>query len=181
MAGEPASPSNCTVANITANTLEVSCLEGYDGGLPQIFVLQVLAVKSEKLVANLTSSTGPHFTVHALEAATPYEMNIWAQNAKGNSPSVVLMAETYVSAIQIDEYFKYLFLPKNENEEKPFRCLLCLQLIFLIGSGYFVLILFLQSVNMFHGDLYGNSHEASIVPDSQMKAITARLLPDQII
>ena len=57
----------------------------------------------------------------------------------------------------------------------------CLQLIFLIGSGYFVLILFLQSVNMFHGDLYGNSHEASIVPDSQMKAITARLLPDQII
>ena len=126
MAGEPASPSNCTVANITANTLEVSCLEGYDGGLPQIFVLQVLAVKSEKLVANLTSSTGPHFTVHALEAATPYEMNIWAQNAKGNSPSVVLMAETYVSAIQIDEYFKYLFLPKNENEEKPFRFLLCL-------------------------------------------------------
>ena len=117
MAGEPASPSNCTVANITANTLEVSCLEGYDGGLPQIFVLQVLAVKSEKLVANLTSSTGPHFTVHALEAATPYEMNIWAQNAKGNSPSVVLMAETYVSAIQIDEYFKYLFLPKNEHEE----------------------------------------------------------------
>ena len=42
----------------------------------------------------------------------------------------------------------------------------CLQLIFLIGSGYFVLILFLQSVNMFHGDLYGNSHEASMVPDN---------------
>lgn len=82
------------MANITSASLEVSCVEGFDGGLAQLFVLQVFQVKTEKLVANLTSTLAPQFSVHSLEAGIPYELHLWARNAKGQSATVVLMTET---------------------------------------------------------------------------------------
>ena len=91
--GEPSAPYNCTVYNITANSLSVACLDGYDGGLAQLFRLRVLAVKTDQVVANLTGPSS-NFSVDALEPGTSYELYIWAENQKGQSPTVVLMAET---------------------------------------------------------------------------------------
>ena len=80
--------------NITANSLQVTCLDGYDRGLVQVFGLNVLAAKTDKTVANLTAKES-NFTVDSLEPGTTYELHIWAKNNKGKSPTVILMAETY--------------------------------------------------------------------------------------
>lgn len=93
--GEPSTPYNCTVYNITSNGLSVKCLPGYDGGLSQYFNLQVLQAKADnKAVFNATGIRSGDFSAHSLEPGTPYELHIWSQNDKGRSPSVVLMAET---------------------------------------------------------------------------------------
>lgn len=94
-AGEPSAPYNCTVYNITAGGLSVACLPGYDGGLSQHFSLQVLQAKTEnKAVFNVTGVRSGNFSVYSLEPGTAYELHIWAENSKGRSPSIVLMAET---------------------------------------------------------------------------------------
>ncbi|XP_045033828.1 hemicentin-1 isoform X1 [Daphnia magna] len=97
-AGEPSAPYNCTVNNITSNGLSINCLPGYDGGLTQFFNLQVLQAKAHNRVAfNATGVQSGDFNVYPLEPATSYELHIWAENTKGRSSSVVLMAETSVS------------------------------------------------------------------------------------
>jgi hypothetical protein len=59
----------------------------------------------------------------------------------------------------------YFFPKMKMTRSRLDVSLLCLHMIFLIGSGDFALFLFLQSINVSQGDLYGNSHEASISPD----------------
>ena len=43
MAGKPHAPRNCSLWNQTAESVEVSCVAGFDGGLPQRFLLEVYA------------------------------------------------------------------------------------------------------------------------------------------
>lgn len=93
-AGEPSAPYNCTVFNITASGLQVSCLQGYDGGLAQSFHIQVHQSKTDKIVFNATSQWSSNFSVHSLEPGTAYELHIWSGNEKGRSSSVLLLAET---------------------------------------------------------------------------------------
>lgn len=45
---------NCTVSNQSIETIYVECMEGYDGGLPQMFLLEMVEIPSLKLVRNLT-------------------------------------------------------------------------------------------------------------------------------
>jgi len=105
------------VNNITTRSLQVSCIEGYDGGLGQSFSLQVfrqLSVKQKDAVVNIdaeetsgnnnnnnraavtsfSDSATADFTVSQLEPGTAYELHIWANNYKGRSPNVVIMVET---------------------------------------------------------------------------------------
>lgn len=43
----PSSPANCSLSNMTAaGFLRIECSEGYDGGLPQWFQLQMVEVPS---------------------------------------------------------------------------------------------------------------------------------------
>lgn len=39
--GKPHAPRNCTLWNQTLDSVEVSCVPGFDGGLPQRFLLEV--------------------------------------------------------------------------------------------------------------------------------------------
>lgn len=48
-AGLPAPVRNCTISNQTQHSLDILCLAGYDGGLPQIFLLELIASRSGKL------------------------------------------------------------------------------------------------------------------------------------
>lgn len=53
-ASRPFPLQNCSVADLSPDSLQVTCEEGFDGGLSQAFLLQVVAVPSLRLVRNLT-------------------------------------------------------------------------------------------------------------------------------
>ena len=59
-AGKPDPVSNCTVSNQTHSSFIVSCIPGFDGGLTQLFGLEV--INSEHTVINMTSKV-PKFQV----------------------------------------------------------------------------------------------------------------------
>ena len=64
-AGPPERPVNCSVVNQTTESLVVECLPGFDGGLRQLFHMEVTDLQTGQLIAN-TSQGGkaaPEFEV----------------------------------------------------------------------------------------------------------------------
>ena len=61
--GVPDPPRNCSISNQTMSSFEIDCAEGYDGGIPQHFMMHVFDIKTRTLLANLTSSS-PRFALH---------------------------------------------------------------------------------------------------------------------
>lgn len=47
--GLPAIVKNCSINNQTQHTIEVQCLAGFDGGLPQVFVLEFISTRTGKV------------------------------------------------------------------------------------------------------------------------------------
>lgn len=54
-AGKPHPPKNCTTFNETADALSIACTEGFNGGLPQHFVLEVVDFVAKKIKLNASS------------------------------------------------------------------------------------------------------------------------------
>jgi len=77
----------------------VECIEGFDGGLPQKFTMQVdRETGSGKsggptTVFNQTSKV-PVFSVSNLDPGSNYEVSIYSTNAKGRSETVHFRATT---------------------------------------------------------------------------------------
>ncbi|XP_042222543.1 nephrin-like isoform X2 [Homarus americanus] len=95
-AGPPDALKNCTVLNQSTDAVQVSCEEGFDGGLPQSFVMEVYETEGRKLKSNVTSKT-PFFTVRGLPSGLSLTIRIYAANSKGRSEPSVLPAETIAS------------------------------------------------------------------------------------
>ncbi|XKL62808.1 hypothetical protein PGB90_002641 [Kerria lacca] len=93
-AGKPDPPHNCSVANLTQSWLYVKCLRGFDGGLPQEFICEVIQEWNDKVISNITSKTQPEFRLTGLEARTSYRIVIYATNVKGKSKENVLLSIT---------------------------------------------------------------------------------------
>lgn len=55
IAGKPDALTNCTVSNQTLNVLQLECIEGFDGGLPQTFEVEVFYVRTKNLVTSQSS------------------------------------------------------------------------------------------------------------------------------
>lgn len=53
--GRPDRPTNCSVQNHTVDILLLECLEGFDGGLPQMFNVEVHTVITKKKVSSQSS------------------------------------------------------------------------------------------------------------------------------
>lgn len=81
---------NCSLINQTSSSVEVFCLPGFDGGLPQHFVLELYAGNSQILGLNTTSFTEPYFYLDNLESDVPLKIAIYAVNSKGRSKAEVL-------------------------------------------------------------------------------------------
>lgn len=77
--------TNCTVFNETAESVEVSCDEGHDGGLPQQFVLEVLEIESSDFRGNVTSNTASFHLGNLTPSGTGFRALIYSVNAKGRS------------------------------------------------------------------------------------------------
>jgi len=80
--GRPDMVHNCTTSNTSTNSFSVRCAEGFNGGLPQSFLLEVRESNSQELRANLTSSV-PRFSVTHLESGALYQACIYASGNRG--------------------------------------------------------------------------------------------------
>lgn len=94
--GRPDSLLNCSLINQTEISLGVECSEGFDGGLPQQFVMEVFESRKKMLIANITSST-PTLTVAGLPPGLEFDVNVYASNSKGKSDSVIIHTYTLKS------------------------------------------------------------------------------------
>lgn len=54
VSGRPFPLQNCTVSNQSVDSLQVDCIEGFDGGLPQSFMLELVELNSLQLARNIT-------------------------------------------------------------------------------------------------------------------------------
>ncbi|XP_065338452.1 nephrin-like isoform X2 [Cloeon dipterum] len=87
-AGKPFPVRNCTFFNQTSSSVEVACTAGFDGGLPQHFALELVAVGGG-LRYNITSEQ-PFFVLADLEPGITFQLSVYAVNAKGRSQPTVL-------------------------------------------------------------------------------------------
>ncbi|CAK1553340.1 unnamed protein product [Leptosia nina] len=85
-AGRPFQLQNCTVANQSLDSLYVECVENFDGGLPQTFLMELLELPSLTVRYNVsTNRTPPYFEIRGLPPGVSYRIDLYAVNAKGRS------------------------------------------------------------------------------------------------
>ncbi|XP_037920773.1 neural cell adhesion molecule 2 [Hermetia illucens] len=90
-AGRPFPLQNCTVSNQSTESLQVECIEGFDGGLPQGFILELVEMPTLRLVRNLSLSRAPvNFFIDNLEPGSSYRIILFAVNAKGRSEPTII-------------------------------------------------------------------------------------------
>lgn len=73
--------------NRTADTLSISCLRGFSGGLPQKFMMLVLAGEAEEMIANVTNKMNSDFHISGILPDMYYKVLVYAFNEKGRSKS----------------------------------------------------------------------------------------------
>ena len=117
-ATHPESPFNCKVVNQTAVLLEVECEPGFDGGLDQIFHLQVRDSVSSVVLTNVSNLT-PQFKISGLSPGREIKLTIWAENKNGQSP--VLVMEGFNSKVALLQIGKL-----KQSMWKNILCLLAL-------------------------------------------------------
>ncbi|XP_022241259.1 hemicentin-1-like isoform X2 [Limulus polyphemus] len=91
--GPPNTVNNCSLRNQTVHSVKVECVEGYNGGLSQYFVMEVYNKNFQTLRVNLTAPE-PTFEADNLPAGTNFLVVIYAVNAKGRSHPLVMRTST---------------------------------------------------------------------------------------
>ncbi|XP_050293080.1 hemicentin-1 isoform X2 [Anthonomus grandis grandis] len=97
-ASKPSPLTNCTLKSVNNQTIEivdVECKSGYDGGLPQQFVLEAYDAHSMRLRINQTVRDTEYPTFHLdlgdlLPSPPSLKVIVYAVNAKGKSEKLVL-------------------------------------------------------------------------------------------
>nr|XP_023023742.1 nephrin-like [Leptinotarsa decemlineata] len=97
-AGKPFPVKNCTLTNQTSSSVEVFCLPGFDGGLPQHFLLELYSTNSAIPRFNMTSFTEPYFFLDNLEPDVTFRIVVFSVNSKGRSHGVILEEVTFRDA-----------------------------------------------------------------------------------
>ncbi|XP_022237589.1 uncharacterized protein LOC111084999 [Limulus polyphemus] len=92
-AGPPEKPKDCKVWNVTVDSVEIFCKQGFDGGLKQYFVMEVHDENLHSLRANLTSSV-PTFLLRGLDDGSMLKLIIYAVNIEGRSDRSVITINT---------------------------------------------------------------------------------------
>ncbi|XP_068202086.1 uncharacterized protein [Palaemon carinicauda] len=94
-AGPPDPPTNCSATPVNrgqeTTSLSIACHEGFDGGLPQEFHLEVQQEK--EIIANL-SSEFPEWVVDELIGGASLTIRVTSQNAHGKSEPLMLEVHT---------------------------------------------------------------------------------------
>jgi hypothetical protein len=68
-------------------SIKIGCREGFDGGLPQTFLLEVY--ENEQLKTKVTNQQ-PFFEISQVDSGQPVKLFVFAQNAKGSSEPFII-------------------------------------------------------------------------------------------
>ncbi|XP_071543617.1 uncharacterized protein [Panulirus ornatus] len=96
-AGPPDTPTNCSAtlgkpsSHAHTTSMVITCVEGFDGGLPQQFQLETW--QDGDPIANMTSEF-PEWVVTALRAGVGVTLKVSAYNARGRSDPLVMQVHT---------------------------------------------------------------------------------------
>ncbi|KAL3285867.1 hypothetical protein HHI36_000386 [Cryptolaemus montrouzieri] len=107
-AGRPDPPYNCSIINQTSESVEIECTEGFDGGQPQYFILEIYELQGELLLANV-SAYSPTFSVGGLEAGKELKIAVYAANSKGLSDPTMLEGYTLKVAEKQTDVFEIIW------------------------------------------------------------------------
>ena len=104
---------NCSIINRTSTSVEITCEAGFDGGLPQSFLLeafQTVPPSRRGLQYNMTSST-PTFSLTGLDADGTFTFKIYSVNRKGrSSPSIMDGIALHYPSMQSGKWTGMTFL-----------------------------------------------------------------------
>ncbi|XP_073844947.1 uncharacterized protein isoform X2 [Musca autumnalis] len=92
-AGEPDPLVNCTLLNQTSTGFQIECIEGFDGGLQQDFIMEVY-VNGTTRHPKIYKSKTPYFEVRGLIPGAGYNVFLVAHNSKGRSNATILQVYT---------------------------------------------------------------------------------------
>ncbi|XP_053964212.1 hemicentin-1, partial [Anastrepha ludens] len=92
-AGEPDPLVNCTLLNQTSTGFQIECIEGFDGGLQQDFIMEVY-VNGTTRYPKIYKSKTPYFEVRGLVPGVGYNVFLVAHNTKGRSNATILQVYT---------------------------------------------------------------------------------------
>ncbi|XP_037033007.1 neural cell adhesion molecule 2 [Bradysia coprophila] len=140
-AGRPDSLTNCTILNQTYNGFQIECIEGFDGGLPQDFVIEVYTVGNRQNPIIIKSKV-PYFELKNLNSGAGYNVFMIAQNRKGRSNSTVLQVYTLKNPEKQTD-LSLASGPAIENM-KPFLAIL----LGIVGGMMFIAIVIVFIVRM---------------------------------
>lgn len=75
---------NCTSFNATANSIQIQCIPGYDGGIQQFFHVQIYDELNRQILYN-TSYKYPDFTIKRLPSDSVFVIRVTSINLQGPS------------------------------------------------------------------------------------------------
>ncbi|XP_070393322.1 cell surface glycoprotein MUC18-like isoform X2 [Dermacentor albipictus] len=101
-ARDPETPRNCSLHNRTASAFAVECEPGDDGGMPPVYVLQVLD-QFNRSVLQANASDRPAWTVSGLNSGTRLSVMLYAVTSKGRSPLTLLRIKTLAGSQSLTE------------------------------------------------------------------------------
>lgn len=105
-AGKPDAVTNCSVDNRTGSAVLISCQPGYDGGVAQQFVLEILpspAFPSMDVQNRIESLHYPQFKIENLPSGSEFRVNVYARNEKGISDKTEVRFWTMRVATEVGE------------------------------------------------------------------------------
>ncbi|NXS59727.1 NPHN protein, partial [Brachypteracias leptosomus] len=88
----PDPPQDLRVSGVTPTSLSISWSPGFDGGLPQSFLVSARGPGAPPPSALL--APGHALTLGGLLPATPYDVTVRARNARGDSAPVAVRGVT---------------------------------------------------------------------------------------
>lgn len=101
-ARDPESPRNCTLHNRTVTAFVVECEPGDDGGMPAVYVLQVLD-EFNRTVLHVNATDRPVWYVSGLSGGARLSLLLYALTAKGRSAVGLLRARTLAGSQSLTE------------------------------------------------------------------------------
>ncbi|XP_063889128.1 nephrin-like isoform X2 [Scylla paramamosain] len=170
-AGHPDPVHNCSMFNLSMSKVNVRCVAGFDGGLPQEFLLQLRYHGQKRVLANVTSKV-PRFSVTGIPPGRVLVGAVWAYNNKGRGEPATLRLFTLK-----DQAEKRTAAVKPSPPSDPPPGPLAVQPLVAVVSGavggvVVVILVVLVTVRLCHGRLGRRDPRRQAAADAAVPSAT---------